>query len=350
MKRTAMIILAGILLVFALFPATLVSAAPIKVYDKDVVLQDDDLPKNGWKIIANDPGFYFDAEGNAVHKSPSLWSATAKSDKQFSWKFDTADKKDGASCLSQTYSTGFFFYWMSEFSGQTLDLTGTQYLMMDLYVEDPEVFLNANDYRIDFTDKTDKNKLAWDDTNVGVSLDTFKGQYLKKGWNSLKLYINNTDELANIKLNAITGMRFFAEGIVEGSKKTIKLDNVHAVSKGSKTEESKTATSSKTESSKPTGTSSKSSVASTGSASSVSSIAAESVSSTAAESTATDNSTTESISTETNESVTESVSSTASKTTDDPKSNNSWIWICIAAAALVVIGTVVVFIVIKRKK
>lgn len=210
--------------------AVTAAAATVKVYDKDIALADDEGSKTGWKLIADDPGFYFTGDRVPVHKSPSLWKATDQADKAFSWKTDKNDRTEGVSSLSQTYSTGFFFYWLTEYSGKTLDLTNIRYLMMDLYVEDTEIFLNASDFRISFTDSTDKNNLNWDHSNVSVSRDTLKGQFLRKGWNSLRLYVGNTDDSANINLKAVTGLRFFAVDLSSGTH-TIKIDNVHLVSK-----------------------------------------------------------------------------------------------------------------------
>lgn len=327
------------------------SAAPVRVYDKDIHLQDDNLAGSGWKLIANDPGFYFDDKGNALHKSPSLWSATAKSDPAFSWKYDTGERTVGTSSLSQTYGTGFMFYWMSEFSGYTLDLTNTQYLLMDLYVEDPQVFLNANDYRVDFTDSTDKNNLKWDDSNVGVTRDTLKGQYLKKGWNSLKLYISNADSGANINLKAVTGMRFFAEGL-DGTKHTIRLDNVHIVSKGFKMEETQATTTTAKATDKVTTANKRPTTTDIPVA--VTTVSVNVASSTTASVAGTGTTASENV-----EAPTVTMASTGRETSaqsepmpviNNNKGGGTWIWIVVGAVVLVATGGVALVVILRNKK
>ncbi len=230
-KRTKFLSVLTVVALLCAIAIPFASAADIKVYEKDIFLNDDNAANSGWKIIADDPGFYYGANEEAIHKSPSLWNQTSKSDPNFSWKYDTSDFKNGSSSLSQTYSTGFFYYWLTEFSGKTLDITNTQYLLMDLYVEDAALFLNAHEFRIDFTDSTNKNDLKWDAYGVGVSRDTLKGTFLRKGWNSLKLYLGGVENPDKINLKAITGIRFFAVGLSGEATHTIKLDNVHLVSK-----------------------------------------------------------------------------------------------------------------------
>ncbi len=350
-------ILAAIALVCA-FTIPFASAATIKVYEKDIFLNDDNAANNGWKIIADDPGFYFDANGEAVHKSPSMWSKTPQSDPKFSWKYDTSDFKNGSSSLSQTYSTGFFYYWLTEFSGKTLDITNTQYLLMDLYVEDTAIFLNANDFRVDFTDSTDKNNLKWDAYTAGVSRDTLKGTFLRKGWNSLKLYLGGTDGSDKINLKAITGIRFFAVGLSGETTHTIKLDNVHLVSKKytTQTVESTTQTSSQKATVSTANNSSKntqSAIVSTASTAAAS-----------AESTAANVDTTSDVSnvevqsdTAVNNTETDSqeaqVSVPSDETTaknDQEKETNIWVWLIPVIIVVAVIAAVIVFIVVKRKK
>jgi len=365
MKHFAKLLAIGMVLLLCVsvlcMPA---SAATIKVYDKDIHLSDDEGDGNGWMMIADDPGFYFDGAGGAVHKSPSQWTATDKADKAFGWKYDAADKKEGNSSLSQTYSTGFFFYWLSELSGETLDLTNTQYLLMDLYVEDPEIFLAASDIRIDFTDSTDKNNMKWDTCNVNVSKDTIKGLFLRKGWNTLRLYLSNTDEMANIDLTKITGLRFFAVDLTSGTH-TIKLDNVHIVSKGYTTQEANATT---TTTKAPTTTTKKpvAEATTTASATTTAEQPAETTAPTVQTTTVSDVTESTTASAEDTartttasaavESEVEAESQTGTESSDattvtDPKPDGgipAWVWIVVGVAVVVIAAVVIV--VAKKKK
>ena len=366
MKRFVKFLAMGMaLLLCVAVLCTPASAATVRVYDKDIFLSDDESTGSGWRAIANDPGFYFDTAGVPVHRSPSLWTATDKADKAFSWKYDTVDKKEGNSCLSQTYSTGFFFYWMAEFAGETLDLTNTQYVLMDLYVEDPEIFLKANDFRIDFTDSTDKNNLHWDGGNVSVSRDTLKGMFLRKGWNSLRLYLANTDETATIDLTKVTGLRFFAEGLSGETTHTIKLDNVHIVSKGYTTQEANVTTTT----TKASTTTTKKPVADATTTASVATTTAEQPAETTAStvqtttaSDATEGTTVsveDTVGTTTAPAVVESeveaetqtgTESSDATTVTDPKPDGgipAWVWIVVGVA---VVAIAAVVIVVARKK
>ena len=171
-------------LVFALAGSCLAEQEPVRV-----ILSDCETGE-GW--IATEGGNY-------------MTDASISSEGKASWKLET--KPDN----------GMFFF----FAGPGIDATGADYLVLDFYTDDANVFQNAADCGINVGSIVND----WDGSGVGVTVATLKNQTLTAGeWNHLILPLNFTTATDKFDIAAIKTIRFYAVGL--NGTHTFRVDNV----------------------------------------------------------------------------------------------------------------------------
>ena len=137
---------------------------------------------------------------------------------------NTSDTTDDNACSVAKFTTKFFFFLVhtNAQGGGTFDMTDAQYICMDIWTDDVNVFRNASDCRMDIG--PDANVDAW---NVKVKAATLRSLELEEGWNRVYLKLDGIEH-ANYDLTKANVIRFYAIGLSD-QQREIRIDNMWAV-------------------------------------------------------------------------------------------------------------------------